>query len=157
MRALELPSPATALVRTDPRPHFRHWQTSSAIFSSSAVFSASAILSRCSGGSLADVLPLTAKPPVNSHIQIWSEELECEGDPESLISSHDTEAVFYSNCDADAEIVYYQLIGAGHHWPGGIARLPEELVGEAADQINATTVIWKFFQDYPKPQEGYVY
>jgi polyhydroxybutyrate depolymerase len=99
----------------------------------------------------------TEKPPVNSHIQIWIDELVCEGDPEKLISSADIEAVFYRNCAGGSEIAYYQLIGAGHHWPGGIVRLPETLVGEAADQLNATMVIWNFFQNHPKPERDEVY
>ena len=54
----------------------------------------------------------------------------------------------YSACSQGAEVVLYTLQGQGHDWAGGKA-LPKWLVGEHSDALNATEMIWAFFQQHP--------
>lgn len=49
------------------------------------------------------------------------------------------------------EVVFYQIVGGGHTWPGGSQYLPERLIGKVSREIDATEVIWEFFKSHPKP------
>ncbi|MDZ4770675.1 MAG: PHB depolymerase family esterase [Chloroflexota bacterium] len=51
------------------------------------------------------------------------------------------------DCDADALVTLYTLPDGGHTWPGGLV-LPEFLVGITRVDIDASAIMWEFFQDY---------
>lgn len=93
----------------------------------------------------------TAKPAVEEYIQLWTGALACESQPEIFTSAEGIMKSHFNQCRDTAEVVYYALEGVGHHWPGGKVRLPEMLVGKSTDVMNATEVIWDFFEDHPKP------
>lgn len=52
----------------------------------------------------------------------------------------------YSGGPDGAEVVLYTIEGGGHTWPGGIAYLPERMMGRTSRQMDASQVIWDFFQ-----------
>jgi polyhydroxybutyrate depolymerase len=52
----------------------------------------------------------------------------------------------YSGGQEGAEVVLYVIEGGGHTWPGGIAYLPEHIIGRTSRQMDASAVIWGFFQ-----------
>jgi polyhydroxybutyrate depolymerase len=54
----------------------------------------------------------------------------------------------YSNCALSAGVDFYIIHGGGHTWPGGPQYLPAFLIGKTSREINATTVLWDFFQQY---------
>jgi polyhydroxybutyrate depolymerase len=56
----------------------------------------------------------------------------------------------YSGCKSGAEVVAYVLEGAGHTWPGGHARLTEAQVGKVNPKLNATEIIWEFFERHAR-------
>src|SRR5581483_3492879 len=49
------------------------------------------------------------------------------------------------------EVVVYTVNGGGHTWPGASPRLPALIVGKASRNLDATKVIWEFFQKHPMP------
>lgn len=49
-----------------------------------------------------------------------------------------------------APVVYYEIQGGGHTWPGGHFQ-PEGLLGKTTADINASEVIWEFFSKYQLP------
>jgi len=52
-------------------------------------------------------------------------------------------------CQEGASVVLYAVEGGGHSWPGSTrSRLP--LTGRLSNDINATDVIWSFFESHPK-------
>ena len=52
-------------------------------------------------------------------------------------------------CQEGASVVLYAVEGGGHSWPGSTrSRLP--LTGRLSRDINATDVIWSFFESHPK-------
>ncbi|MEM9885731.1 MAG: PHB depolymerase family esterase [Bacteroidota bacterium] len=51
----------------------------------------------------------------------------------------------YNNCEADTEVLFYQINGGGHAWPGGLGS------GVVNQDINGSTEIWDFFQRNPMP------
>ena len=51
----------------------------------------------------------------------------------------------------DTEVLVYTIEGGGHTWPGGPQYLPVMIVGKASRNLNATRVIWEFFQEQAVP------
>ncbi|MBZ5694750.1 MAG: alpha/beta fold hydrolase [Acidobacteriia bacterium] len=51
----------------------------------------------------------------------------------------------------DTEVVVYTIEGGGHAWPSGPQYLPPLIVGKASRNLNATRVIWEFFQTQSLP------
>jgi polyhydroxybutyrate depolymerase len=55
--------------------------------------------------------------------------------------------ILYSHCTQGAEVVFYSIQGGGHSWPGG-EPLPEWIVGQTSQDINATRTMWEFFRQF---------
>ena len=72
----------------------------------------------------------------------------CDPEPQTLPPSGSVSAVEYTDCQAD--VLYYTIAGGGHSWPGG-EPLPEMITGPTTQDINATQVMWEFFQAHPMP------
>jgi len=93
------------------------------------------------------------KPPVEAMIRGWVELHGCRPQPRTVLDRDDAKAVAYDCTDADAVVVLYTLDGHGHHWPGGKSLLPQRIAGSNTARINATDVIWAFFEQHIKPAE----
>jgi len=48
-------------------------------------------------------------------------------------------------------VVVYVIDGGGHSWPGASQDLPVFMVGKASQNMDATKVIWEFFQKHRRP------
>jgi polyhydroxybutyrate depolymerase len=64
-----------------------------------------------------------------------------------LPSSGNASGIRYKNCAKDAEVSFYTIQGGGHSWPGG-GYLPEFLVGATTQDMDATRVMWNFFEEH---------
>ena len=84
-------------------------------------------------------------------IDEWVKELAqrngCEINPAIIPSQGDVSGVIYSECDQQAEVIYYTIDGGGHTWPGGDS-LPEWIAGTTTQDIDATRSMWEFFQQF---------
>jgi polyhydroxybutyrate depolymerase len=49
-----------------------------------------------------------------------------------------------------APVIYYEISGGGHTWPGGSVQ-PEALLGKTSRDIDASTIIWEFFSRHSLP------
>ena len=94
----------------------------------------------------------------------WAELDHCQGAPhEERISAHVT-LVRYRPCAQGAEILFYRTDasgeqGGGHAWPGSVPR--RAAAGKAAEQflranepsteIDASALMWTFFEAHPLP------
>ncbi len=56
----------------------------------------------------------------------------------------------YSGGQDGAEVILYVIEGGGHTWPGGWAYLPERMIGKTSQQIDASLIIWDFFQRHTR-------
>ena len=56
----------------------------------------------------------------------------------------------YLNCKSGAEVIFYSILNGGHAWPGG-EPLPEWIAGYTNRDIDATELMWDFFQKHPLP------
>ena len=71
----------------------------------------------------------------------------CDLTPESIPTDGEVTGFRYTDCDQNANIEYYIIAGGGHSWPGG-EPLPEWIVGQTSDDINATRTMWTFFEEH---------
>jgi polyhydroxybutyrate depolymerase len=55
----------------------------------------------------------------------------------------------YMNGRNNPEVILYTIKGGGHTWPGGHQYLGEWIVGKTCRDINATDIIWDFFEKHP--------
>jgi polyhydroxybutyrate depolymerase len=58
--------------------------------------------------------------------------------------------VVYSGCSQNADVVFYTIAGGGHSWPGS-KPMPVRIVGRTSQQIDATRLMWEFFEKHPLP------
>jgi polyhydroxybutyrate depolymerase len=89
------------------------------------------------------------KPPVLESILKWIKALDCPMTPMSVSDANGLRTETYSPCRNGAEVAYITVDGLGHTWAGGSSLLPERMVGRTSDRINATDIIWDFFQKHP--------
>ena len=78
-------------------------------------------------------------------VTTWAEGNGCDLAPESIPPQGDASGARYVECDGDAAVVFYTINGGGHAWPGG---WPIPLVGKTSKDIDATTELWAFLQQY---------
>lgn len=78
----------------------------------------------------------------------WARRNRCR--PEAVDSTVAVDVVRreYTGCADGAPVVLYTLLGGGHTWPGG-QDLPEWFAGPTNRSIDASSVMWAFFRDYP--------
>jgi len=55
--------------------------------------------------------------------------------------------VSYEGCQSHADVQLYIVEGGGHSWPGAPA---VEILGHTTQSINATELMWRFFEAHPK-------
>jgi polyhydroxybutyrate depolymerase len=91
------------------------------------------------------------KPPVEEMLGRWIEIHGCRPTPRTVFDRDGAKGLAYSRPDADAIMVVYTLDGHGHHWPGGKSLLPQRIAGEDKSRLEATNVIWTFFERHVKP------
>jgi polyhydroxybutyrate depolymerase len=90
-------------------------------------------------------------PTLPDWIATLAERNGCDAVPGELPASGAVSGVQYSGCEAD--VVFYTVTGGGHTWPGG-EPLPVWIAGHTTEDLNATQVIWDFFQQHPLREEG---
>jgi len=84
-------------------------------------------------------------------VAIWAEGNGCDPVPETIPQQGDVRGVRYTGCAQgavgaqSADVILYTIEDGGHTWPGG---MPIPGVGKTTNAINATEVLWKFFQAY---------
>jgi polyhydroxybutyrate depolymerase len=73
----------------------------------------------------------------------------CPPEAQPLTGPPGVTAVRYGPGNKGAEVLFYTVADCGHTWPGGKSLLPERMVGKTTNRLNATDVIWTFFQQHP--------
>jgi polyhydroxybutyrate depolymerase len=81
----------------------------------------------------------------------WARRNGCGPDPVESRVAADVTRRAYTNCADDAAVVLYTVQGGGHTWPGGTP-LPQWFVGRTTRSINATRLMWVFFNEHPHPR-----
>ena len=90
------------------------------------------------------------RPPISRSVLRWVEWAGCAPEPRSVSEQDGVRWVHYGPGLEGAEVDYATIVGAGHVWPGGPAVLAEHIAGKPTGKLDATNVIWDFFQRHPK-------
>lgn len=84
-------------------------------------------------------------PDVPSWVHWLGTNYGCPAGPARLRDSGKASGIRYSGGTNGAEVVFHTLSGGGHTWPGG-EKMPAFIVGATPSDINATRLMWDFFQ-----------
>jgi polyhydroxybutyrate depolymerase len=87
-------------------------------------------------------------PDVPAWVANWAAGNGCDSLPQPIPASGSVSGKLYVNCKQNAGVVLYSINDGGHSWPGG-QPLPEWLVGVTTQDMDATWVMWEFFQQHP--------
>lgn len=90
-------------------------------------------------------------PAITEWVDAFARHNGCDEAPQELVTSGDVSGVQFTNCNGD--VVFYSIAGGGHSWPGG-KPLPEIIVGNTPNDIDATRTMWDFFQQHPLNGDG---
>lgn len=86
-------------------------------------------------------------PPVELWLQQWAKRDDCTVGPTVFFNQANVIGEKWTGCRNHVTIVHYQIGGMGHIWPRHLViRYQNHTVN-----LNATTLIWSFFQHYPLP------
>lgn len=84
----------------------------------------------------------------------WAEYNGCKRTPMTRKISEDVTQITYGTCKDNAEVIFFRINEGGHTWPGSPrADIFEERpkLGKVNKDINATNLIWNFFEAHPLP------
>jgi len=89
-------------------------------------------------------------------INYWVQNNKCSLQADTLLlPSNDStddgsiEKIIWTNCSNNSSVVFYKVIGGGHHWPGGnIDFITRPEVEKLNNDINSSAEIWNFFKNY---------
>ena len=95
-------------------------------------------------------------PPIPEWVEAQALRHGCTSAPRLLPAQGQARGVQYTDCANGAELVFYTIVGSGHAWPGG-RPLPKFIVGQTNADIDATRIMWAFFQQHPMPGENQEY
>ena len=84
-------------------------------------------------------------PVIPEWVDTYASHNGCDPTPQVLTAIGDVSGVQYTHCKAD--LVFYTISGGGHVWPGGTP-LPKFIVGYTTQSIDATRIMWDFFQQH---------
>jgi polyhydroxybutyrate depolymerase len=87
-------------------------------------------------------------PDITSWVAALAGKNGCSEKPVDLPAQGEVSGKRYTNCAQNAEVVFYIVANGGHSWPGG-GPLPKAIVGHTTRDIDATRVMWDFFQQHP--------
>lgn len=91
-------------------------------------------------------------PSIPEWIDALAQHNGCTGAPLEIPASGEVSGIQYRNCTLNADVIFYTIADGGHSWPGG-EPMPEFIVGHTTQDIDATRVMWDFFQQHPMPGE----
>lgn len=87
-------------------------------------------------------------PDVPEWVNHLAEKNGCQQPPTEFAVNGEVSGIRYDNCKQNADVEFYTIHGGGHSWPGGKV-IPKFLVGHTSKAIDATKVMWEFFERHP--------
>ena len=94
--------------------------------------------------------------PVRTAVEKWAEINGCSSTPsisympDKADDGTRVRREVYPGCQDGTEVVLYLVEGGGHTWPGGWQYIEEKTIGRTCRDIDASQLIWDFFEKHPK-------
>jgi polyhydroxybutyrate depolymerase len=82
-------------------------------------------------------------PDITAWVSKWARRNRCSASTSESRVTPDVTRIAYENCSEP--VVFYRIEGGGHTWPGGMP-LPEWFAGPTNRSINASELMWNFFE-----------
>ena len=100
-----------------------------------------------SGETTEGLVFMASRPGAVASSEAWASHDGCDPDPAETPVVDGVTLQTWSGCEDDATVELYVLDGAEHTWPGsnGMASV-EALLGPVSDKVDATDLIWAFFE-----------
>ena len=86
-------------------------------------------------------------PNIAEFIHSYAAKNGCDLSPATVFDTANVSGLRYQGCIGNAAVVFYTIADGGHTWPGG-SPLPEWITGKTSQEIDATALMWEFFQDF---------
>ena len=86
--------------------------------------------------------------PVSESLRKWAKAIGCDEEPTVISEKDQVRKVEYPSKLNGPSLTVLYLEGHGHHWPGFKSSLPDQYVGPYSTKLNATDVMWDFFQKH---------
>ncbi len=82
----------------------------------------------------------------------WAELDRCDPTPTRSEVSAEVGLTAYGDCAGGAAVDLYVVDGGGHTWPASaFTHASAAILGATTDDIDATELIWSFFEEHPRP------
>jgi polyhydroxybutyrate depolymerase len=102
-------------------------------------------------GTMDSVIPYHGRdnevPPVHLWVEYWAKRNGCDPTPTVEQPQDKIKKETWQNCAENVSVMLLSRLGGDHIWPG--SAWGEQREGFPAD-MNATDVIWEFFESHPK-------
>jgi polyhydroxybutyrate depolymerase len=86
-------------------------------------------------------------PSIPKWAEKWARRNRCAPNAVESAAAASVSKLEYTGCADDASVVLYTIRDGGHTWPGGL-QLPEWILGATSHDIDATRVMWKFYEKH---------
>ncbi|PKN96414.1 MAG: hypothetical protein CVU43_20820 [Chloroflexi bacterium HGW-Chloroflexi-5] len=88
-------------------------------------------------------------PSIPDFTAAWADQNQCSKTT-SIPQEGEISSVSYTHCTQNADVVLYTIFGGGHTWPGDTPAATPTW-GYTTQQIDATRLMWQFFEQHPLP------
>ncbi len=85
-------------------------------------------------------------PDIPRFVHSYAQQNGCNG-PTVEMDTANISGIRYSDCSENATVIFYTVADGGHTWPGG-SPLPKWITGKTTQEIDATRLMWEFFQEF---------
>ena len=90
------------------------------------------------------------RTPVPDVMAAWAARNRCTTGPSVSDAAVDVAVHTWSGCADGADVVFDEVRGGGHTWPGSrVSEAARTLIGPTTMSIDATALIWEFFRLHP--------
>ena len=87
-------------------------------------------------------------PPVNDALASWAEHDGCQAASATIEVAPDVRHFAWKRCKDGSAISVYVVDNGGHRWPGGVEVPSGRVSGVMTREIDASTLIWRFFDQH---------
>ncbi|MET1039052.1 MAG: PHB depolymerase family esterase [Aeromicrobium sp.] len=88
-------------------------------------------------------------PPVNDTMSKWATRGRCPSAGATTTADDDVHHFAWRDCTGGTDVDIYAVVGGVHGWPGGGPMSPGRTSRTKDSPVDATALLWKFFQEHP--------